>query len=153
MGESTTELREMAQSIKDAAIHALDEKNTKDEILEGHSHAARKFRKYFTQIKNIDLAFRKVVTAGNERLTKITDDHFYKVASFVQYYSDQTDRLMKIWSHKTGCPCMVTGEAGLELYDPSGNCAVAVSKEDAANLYTVVGGALERIKGNGSLAA
>jgi len=104
------DLRKKGKWFKDVRIHRLDDSNSKDEVSAGYKHATAKFDQCYAHLKEIlaqEIECANSKTAGKKERAAKLEKQFMDTACLVQYYSDQMERIIMIWSRKTGCPSIV----------------------------------------------
>lgn len=141
------ELRQNSKWFKDVVIHRLDDSSSKADIRKGHRHAGDKFNKTYSLMEGFAVRYQEAVDAGKDDLAEKIDKKFMTVACMTQYYCDQMERLIMIWSRKTGCPSIVCGDSeGYQVYDPSDDCAVDVSRNFVEDFGEVCRNRLQKVK-------
>ncbi|RJP94023.1 MAG: hypothetical protein C4518_04520 [Desulfobacteraceae bacterium] len=116
----------MQSVVEDCKIDCLNGESSKDSIREGSDYAADRFLEYFKLLKEIDLQYKAALSAGDFELARSKDQEFYRTADKVAYYDNEYERLMKIWSQKTGGFYFTAGKSGMQINFSSGeSCPIA----------------------------
>jgi hypothetical protein len=118
-GAGVSKLMQNGCVSRDTFLDCLYESSSLEKIRAGVIHATEKFKSYYNLMMDQDTRYKMAKEIGNKELEAEYDKLFYETYELVSYYDSQSERLLKIWSDKTGSPHMVSGEDGLSLYIPT----------------------------------
>ncbi|MDZ7831023.1 MAG: hypothetical protein U5L07_04685 [Desulfobacterales bacterium] len=121
--KETVDLRErsgidIVRVIDDPEVDFIDSMLTKEDAHVGYKHAYHQFKKYYDLMIEADEQYKWAGVAGFPKMVEFKDWEFYRIAKKVFYYNALSDRLIKIWSQRTGCPIFLADQNGTYIWSP-----------------------------------
>jgi hypothetical protein len=107
-----------SSQFRDPVLGGLRDSSDLDAIRDGAQYAKEKFENYYSLMLEQDAKYKLAKEIGNKDLEEKYDRLFYETYKFVSYYDNESERLLALWSDKTGWPHLVSGEKGMEMYMP-----------------------------------
>jgi hypothetical protein len=125
--------------IDDPKISYLDSTFSLAEVRAGYKYAHRQFNKQLERLTFVERQYQDALEAGDSVLAAEKDKEFYKTAAIIEFYSDESERLIRLWSKKTGCPCFISGSDGMEVHDPKSGESVLMPKSVISEVECALG--------------
>jgi len=132
--ECAITLRDLASKIDDPKIKNIDISSGKDEVIKGFKYASDQYSNHFKALKEADFQYQQAIQMGQKSLAAKKDREFNKAVGAASYYHNEADRLIKIWSEKTGHPCFLQNGAGVVAYLPKSREMVRMSENDISKV-------------------
>lgn len=94
----------------DSTTRTISCESDLESVREAHKYASDMFEVTLKELKTIDAVWNTAVQTKQPEASSYFNQLFYRLAGKVQFYSDETDRLSRIWSDKTGSPVFLDDE-------------------------------------------
>ena len=118
-------------SLCDLKTMRLNEASDHDSIREGALYAGGKFRVSCDRLKVLMEMLEDAALRRDDETYRQLDDKFWQTALLVSVYTNEKNRLMKIWSNQTGVPSIVTDcDGNLFFYEPEHGVADVTTVEE-----------------------
>ncbi len=131
--------------LSDPKTASIDERFDKKQVGDAAKYAAEFFKENLKALEEKYQEFKVAEAKGLQERVKKINNEYVLIAAKLQYYNDESNRLFRIWSDKTGYPVILTDEMG-QFIIYSGGQENEVEKDDVDAIAVEIREAKQRCR-------